>query len=277
MSSLPNSRFLVDPEKCIACGACARDCVAGIIAVRDKLARIEPENDAECIGCQHCLAVCPTAAVSVAGRKPEDSRPVDAFDPAALENLIRSRRSVRQFAPDPVEPETFRRILDVVANAPTGVNARHRRFTAILDAKVMDVFRDRAARTLAGDPGRLPAGQEWLADMVRAWLEQGVDMICRGAPHMLVVSVGPEEVCALPDCLIALSYFDLYAQANGIGTTWCGIVEAILRLYPESRTWLGIPDDHEIGYAMLFGRAGVHYPRTAQHEPEDVVLIEALR
>ncbi len=93
----------------------------------------------------------------------------------------------------------------------------------------------------------------------------------------MVVSGGPQGACKIPDCLIALSYFDLYAQANGIGTTWCGIIDTVLRFYPEIRKWLGLPDDHELGYAMLFGPAGVTYPRAAQHPAEDVFVVDALR
>lgn len=276
-AQLPISRFTVDSRKCTACGLCAADCPARIISIVDNLARVEPERDEECLGCQHCMTICPAGAVSVAGRNPADSRAVEAFNPAALENLIRSRRSVRRFAPGAVDPVLFRRILDTVANAPTGVNIRHRRFTAILDPKVMADFRDRVTRALVENPGALPEDAGWIADMARSWRDGGEDEILRNAPHMLVVTAGPEGVCKVADCVIALSYFDLYAQANGIGTTWCGIVESVLRFFPESRKWLGIPDDHEIGYAMLFGPAGVHYARTGQHEAEDAAILDSLR
>lgn len=276
-TELPNSRFIVDPDKCVACGMCVLDCPAHIIAIERGLARIAPDKDEDCIRCQHCLAVCPYGAVSVAGHAPEASQGVGKFDPAPLDNLIRARRSVRQFAPGGVDPDLVKRILDTVAYAPTGVNIRHRRFTVILDTAVMDAFRDRTARALVDNAALVPEESSWLVDIAREWLEEGVDRLCRGAPHMIVVTAGPEGVCKEADCLIALSYFDLYAQANGVGTTWCGMVAAILRFFPESRKWLGIPDDHVIGYAMLFGPAGVHYPRTAQHEPEDVVFVEKLR
>jgi nitroreductase/NAD-dependent dihydropyrimidine dehydrogenase PreA subunit len=276
-AQLPNSRFAVDAEKCVACGLCVKDCPARIISIRDKLAHIDPEKDGDCLNCQHCLAVCPHGAVSVAGCRPSGSRAVEPFAPSALENLILSRRSVRQFAPGSVDPALFRRVLDTAANAPTGVNIRDRHFTAILDADVMAAFRDRVSRALVDNAGMLPEDSSWMADMARSWLDGGEDEICRGAPHMLVVTAGPDAACKAADCIIALSYFDLYAQANGIGTTWWGIMETILRFFPESRKWLGIPDDHEIGYAMLFGPAGVHYARTAQHAAEDVVVLDALR
>ena len=71
-----------------------------------------------------------------------------------------------------------------------------------------------------------------------------------------------------PDCLIALSYFELFAQANGVGTVWNGLAKwAINDLLPETRHLLGIPDDHIFGYAMVFGYPDVHFTRTVQHYP----------
>lgn len=271
------SGFRVDAEKCVACGACVKDCLAGIIELDGSVAAIRAENDDECVRCQHCLAVCPTGAVSVAGAVPEMSLPAAGLSPEALERFIRSRRSVRQFAPQGVPPDEIRRILDVVACAPTGVNMRHRRFAVILEPAVMDDFRARTAKTLVEKEKSLPPDTVWLVELARLWLDSGVDVICRGAPHLLVVTAGPNQVCKVPDCLIALSYFDLYAQACGIGTTWAGMVEGVLRQCPESREWLGIPPDHEIGYAMLFGRAGVAYSRTVNHAAEDVAILSTLK
>ena len=72
----------------------------------------------------------------------------------------------------------------------------------------------------------------------------------------------------MPDCLIALSYFELFAQANGIGTVWNGLAKwAINDLVPATRHLLGIPDDHLIGYVMAFGKPAVQYYRTVQHGP----------
>ena len=50
---------------------------------------------------------------------------------------------------------------------------------------------------------------------------------------MIVVSAPPEESCAEQDGVIALSYFELYAQSLGIGTVWCGLVQACLKAFPE--------------------------------------------
>ena len=71
--------------------------------------------------------------------------------------------------------------------------------------------------------------------------------------------------------MIALSYFELFAQTLGVGTVWDGLAKwAINDLLPEFRTRLGIPDDHVIGYAMAFGKPAVQYARTVQYGPPQV-------
>ena len=48
------------------------------------------------------------------------------------------------------------------------------------------------------------------------------------------------------------------AQARGIGTLWCGLLYWCLRdVLPDFLPRLGIPDTHQLGYAMLF-RLSLH-------------------
>ena len=276
---LPISRFSADPEKCIACGLCVRDCPAGIIVITEQTASIPPENDGDCIGCQHCLAACPTAAVSVMGKKPGDSLSLADFEPDAenLETLMRGRRSVRQFMPEPVPVDVLKRLLEITSYAPTGVNARRRRFTVIRERAVMDAFRERICRKLADSAASIPEEASWMVEMADDWLSGGDDGIFRSAPHLLMASTAADSPCSDVDAVIALSYFDLIAQANGVGTVWAGMVHNILRFFPECREWLGIPADHVIGYAILFGIPTVDYARTAQYGPEEVVMLESLK
>lgn len=267
--------FSADADKCVACGKCVEDCPAAIIAMEDGTARVAAEDMEDCIGCQHCLAICPTAAVSVAGVRPEGSRPLARPDAESLDLLIRGRRSVRKFS-GPVDRALFDRVMETVAHAPTGTNSLLRRFTAVLDEKALAEYRDRSCRALVEAGDRLPESLSWLASAASKWLDKGRDVIFRGAPNLIVVTSHPEASTPEADCLIALSYFDLVAQANGIGTVWCGMADFMHRALPETRAWLGIPEDHVAGYAMLFGMSGVSYARTAQRKPEEVAIVDGL-
>jgi nitroreductase/NAD-dependent dihydropyrimidine dehydrogenase PreA subunit len=272
--------FTVNRHTCTSCGECAADCPARIITfAEDGFPQILPEQEAGCYKCQHCLAICPTGAVSILGRKPEESITLAGNypRPEQLETLMKGRRSVRRYRDQNVEPALLQRLLEMAWHAPTGVNSRQVRLTVVDDKGKMTKLRK---EVLAG-VGRLvrenalPERFAFYADFVRVWEEEARDVVFRGAPHLLVASAPQDVPCPLPDCLIALSYFELFAQANGVGTVWCGLAKyAIDDLLPETRTSLGIPEDHLIGYVMLFGMPAVSFSRTVQHRPTLIHRVE---
>jgi len=267
--------FNVNKQTCIKCGKCVADCPARIISEEKGSPFITQENETGCYRCQHCLTICPTGSVSILGLDPADSLPLteNLPDPAQMELLVKGRRSVRQYKTENLEPDVMQRLLDVACYAPSGMNARQVCFTVVDDREKLAKLRDDVMIGLGCivRENRLPEGMEFFANFYRAWEEQGIDILFRGAPHFLVVSAPQNIVTPVQDCLIAMTTFDIFAQTLGVGTVWDGLAKwAINDLMPEFRTRLGIPEDHVIGYAMAFGRPAVQYARTAQHAPHQI-------
>jgi len=273
--------FSIDHDKCTRCGQCVQDCVVRIIAMDDACPAIIPGKEGSCLECQHCLAVCPSGAVSILGKHPEDSLSLagNLPSPEQIETLMKGRRSVRQYRDENVPPEQIRELLDVACHAPTGVNFRQVLFTVVDDKEIMANLRqitmDGLARLMR--EGRLPPGRDYFNDCVRAWEEEGIDTIYRGAPHLLIASA-PHD-CPTPeaDCLIALAYFELYAQSRGIGTVWNGLAKwTFSELLPELCGKLGLPGNHKLGYVMAFGVPEVQYHRTVQRGPAQIARVSRL-
>ena len=65
-------QFKVDAERCSQCGLCVQDCPFGAMAMEEY--PVIPDENA-CLRCQHCLAVCPTAAISILGKDPDQKPP----------------------------------------------------------------------------------------------------------------------------------------------------------------------------------------------------------
>ena len=260
-------QFQIDEERCIQCGECAEDCPAGVISMEDYPTIT---NEDGCYRCQHCLAVCPEGAVSVLGRNPDASTTLEGNmpDPASMETLIKGRRSVRRYSDKDLNPILIDELLDIACHAPTGVNAQGVLFTVIKEGAVLKNLRKEVLTELTQlqDAGKLPEGfvGQYLGAAVDAWREAGKDLIFRGAPHLLITSAPKETPSPAQDTLIALTTFQLMAHARGVGTVWNGMVMMALAVCSGLAARLGIPENHMLGYAMVFGEPSVEYHRTVQ-------------
>jgi len=242
-------------------------------ATPPKISRRDAMN---CIGCQHCLAICPAAAISILKKAPEDSLPVDraALPTLAQMNLlVRGRRTVRHYQDADVDRELIGRLLAATANAPSGVNRHQLTFSIIDDRTVMRTLRE---STLAGldalnSAGQLPEHFGYLKEAPAAYRRDGTDILFRTAPHALIVSAGPESVCPAEDGALALAYFELLAQSAGLGTVWWGLLKMLTTALPDLKTRLGIPKDDPYFYGMLFGVPAVRYARTVQRDDAAIV------
>ena len=270
-------QFRINEELCIQCGECAADCPAGII-VMDGYPKITDES--RCYLCQHCLAICPTEAVSVLGKDPGASTKLSGYmmDSGQLEILIKGRRAVRRYTGKELPQSLIDELLAIAWYAPTGVNSQAVLFTVVREAKVMAGLREEVMSGLAKliALGKLPEGfvGQYMGMAVKSWQEEGKDIIFRGAPHLLLTSAPKNSPCPVQDTHIALTTFQLMAHARGVGTLWDGLFMIALSLLPDLAGRLGIPNDHLLGYAMVFGEPAVNYHRTVQRGPAQVNVVK---
>lgn len=274
---MTNINFKVDKTKCINCKKCANDCFAKIIKMSaENTPLISEEDEQYCIKCQHCLAICPTGAISILEKNPENSKPCSNFpDSEQLLNLIESRRSIRIYKHENLPSKDLQKLKEILKFSPTGCNNHKLHFSIIDDVEVMDRFRNRTNNKIKKILLSLPINsvKNKFAKYRKEFLN-GEDIIFRGAPHMIVVSSPINAPCANEDGIISLSYFELYAQSRGIGTLWCGFAQICLKLFPELCEFLQIPDGYKPIYVMLFGPTNVKYQRTIQPEEYTITSVK---
>lgn len=266
--------FTVDTEKCIQCKQCVTDCPVSIIRFEDGYPAIAASREARCLKCQHCLAVCPTAAISILGIQPENCIPLKNNLPSSdqLETLMRGRRSVRRFKSENVDTALIDRLIKVSANAPTAKNAMPLQFSVVDNMDVMKKISERTYNYInyAISEHRVPDEMSHFYGMSKAHAK-GADIIFREAPHMLVVSSPTSGSSPMIDIAIALTHFDLAATNAGLGSLWCGFaLQAFIHFVPDYKELLGIPQDHEAAYVLMFGKPAVKYFRTVDRNQQKI-------
>ena len=91
---------------------------------------------------------------------------------------------------------------------------------------------------------------------------------------LLLISNDNDASCVLQDPFIFLSYFELMAQNSGVGTLWCGLLYWALKdILPDLLPKLGIPENHTLGYAMLFGYPAFSYYRTVERDTAPINVV----
>lgn len=269
--------FKLDTNKCIKCKKCISECITGAI-VPDENNQPMMVHTEKCIKCQHCLAVCPVGAITFNNKNPENSEVPGFSNPNELLKLIKSRRSTRKFQKVNVSKDTLEKLKDMLKYTPTGCNNHKLQFSFIDDIEVMDDFRVKVNSKIINILNKQPA--KFLINQTNKFVKykeaflNGEDIIFRDCPHMVVVSAPIDAPCHREDGIIALSYFELYANSLGLGTLWCGYAQAVLKIFPEFCEYLKIPKNYSPVYCMLFGGKDVEFKRTTQPEEYDYVTIE---
>lgn len=271
---MSNLNLKIDKSKCIQCGKCIKDCICSVLEFGDeKIPKIANGGENRCIKCQHCFAVCPTGALSILGKKPENS-PSVLQEPNSEEvlKLIQTRKSIRKFKTENLSKDKFNKLKEMLPWIPTGCNDHRLLFTFIDDIDAMARFKNKTYKLMKEMYEKAEQTEEEKKLLAfKNPVLNGDDIVFRNAPHLAVVCSPKDAPCADVDPIIALSYIELYAQSMGIATVWCGIATYCLEAFPELVKELKIPNDYKPVYCMLLGVPDIKYKRITQPEKYKII------
>ena len=127
-------KLTIDQDKCINCHLCEKACFLTRFCGFDSL---EGAAEQYCIGCGHCVAVCPRQAITHSGVKStEPIGPVPGE--AEVLNLLMKTRSVRHFKPDPVSRETWNVLRRAAEYSQSDLNAQSIRLKKLAQEGLLD-------------------------------------------------------------------------------------------------------------------------------------------
>lgn len=251
-------QIIIDETLCTRCNTCSSVCVLRVVekATRSSLPVIAPENIRTCFSCGHCEAFCPQKALTLDFRLEEKKSSVFSegrIDAPELSSYMKRRRSVRSYATQPVPKEVIAHVIDVARYAPSGGNGQPVRWTVFQnpsDVRSVSALTIEWMRTL--QPACSPLA-DYVRPVIEAW-DNGMDDVCRNAPHLLLAHVpGNESGYDPTDAIIALAHFDMAAPSFGLGTCWAGFVKMAADRYKPLQDFLAVPAGRRVAYAMIFG------------------------
>ena len=257
----------IDNTRCTGCGLCIKDCITGNIRAENGKAVVS----GPCFLCGHCVAICPQNAVS-APEYADD--PVIPYDPATFsvptENLlhmIRFRRSVRNFQPQPVEKEKLLLLAYAGRHTATAKNTQGCRFVFVQEElqAFKTVFWSAAERALETAED-LPYRKTLQRFCSQKDLPPQEEYLFRNAPAVLFISA-----CSPLDAGLAAQNMELTAVTLGLGTMYNGYLCRMVNALPEVLRWLRL-ENAGVDACMLLGIPAVQYHRTAPRRTGDVDL-----
>lgn len=133
--------------------------------------------------------------------------------------VIRSRRSIRAYKPDPPKEEELKTIVEAGVYAPTAMNQQKWHFTVVEDKAVLAKMAANARENV------LTSGIDFLAERAK-----DPNFNCyNNAPVVIVITAEADNKFAEFDCGCAAENMALTAESLGIGTVMMGMPEFALQ------------------------------------------------
>ena len=240
----------IDGDKCIVCSKCIDDCPNSYLYLEDEKIHT---NEKGCMECGHCYAICPQGAITMTNYDSADEEVVlmSEINPETLLNAMKSRRTIRQFKPDPVEDEKIEKILEAGRYSPTGANRQKVSYT-ILGSK------QREAEEIC--LGLFRKGKKFgsvFADYLKR-IEIDDNFFFKGAPLVIVVASK-----STVDGGLASSYMEIMAESLGLGVLYSGFFVACSKMSRKLKKLLELEKGYDVVTCMVIGYPDVKYKRIA--------------
>jgi nitroreductase len=179
-----------------------------------------------------------------------------------VEEAISGRRSVREYASEPVDEPTLRRLIGASVKAPNAVNDQPWAFTVVRDQALLDrISREAKAHMLE----TMRPGSR--SEHFRARLSDPEFQIFYFAPALVVISAVADGPWIVEDCSLAAENLMLAAYSEHLGTCWIGFAQGFLNT-PAGKSLIGAPVDSVPIAPIIVGKPKALPPPVPRREPE---------
>ncbi len=245
----------IDKDLCKKDHVCVFECPFKLLQIDENKFPV-PVKGAEkmCIDCGHCLAVCPHGALTLKGVGPDDCEPVNPEllpDTKSMEHFFKTRRSIRTYKRKTVSEKTIDQLIELTRWTPTARNLQ--------PVHWMVAHNPETVKSFAGMVVNRMKETNYMPPITKAW-DKGLDMIMRGAPHLIIAHADSSGFNPGADCSIALAAIETAAPSFGLGACWAGFFMGMANVYLPIVEKLNLPANHKVYGALMIG-----YPKFKYH------------
>lgn len=251
------NRVKINFDKCIGCGLCSKICPAYNIKIVDKKANTILNK---CIECGQCFAVCPQKAVSIEGYDdiPVEKTTLSKINPQELLELIRFRRTIRQFKQEQVPKEVIEQILEAGRLTHTAKNMQDVSFV------VLEKEKDRVEKMAVKLFRKVKPFAGLFNPMVRnAKIDDHFFFF--NAPLVIVILAKDKT-----NGILASQNMEFIAETNGLGVLFSGFFTMAVNASPKIRKAIKVPKHKKVAMTLVLGYPRVKYLRSTPHKNLDV-------
>lgn len=247
----------IDPKACIGCGLCVTDCPASNIVLQDKKASVIEDT---CIMCSHCVAICPKHAVSITGfpEEPVEKSTMLRLDPQEVLEVIRFRRTIRQFQKRKIDDAVLAHILEAGRLTHTTKNLQDVSYI------VLDKERAHMEQLAVQFFRKLKPFADRFSSMAKRTTIHD-HFFFFNAPIAVLILAKDEINGAL-----AAQNMEFVAEAHGLGVLYSGFFTMASKYSRRLRKALQLPKGKKVVTTLVLGYPAVRYQRSAPHEALDI-------
>lgn len=253
-------QIMINKDKCVGCGMCAKVCVAHNIAINNKKAETILDD---CIKCGQCTAVCPKEAISISGY---DERQIDKkedvrLNPDDVLEVIRFRRSIRQFKQKEVPREVIEQILEAGRLTHTAKNLQDVSFV------VLDKEKDRVEQMAVSLFRKMKPFADLFSPMAKN-NKINDHFFFFNAPIAIVILSKDKT-----NGILAAQNMEFAAEANGLGVLFSGYFTMAANHSRKIKNAIKVPKGKSIAMTLVIGYPDVKFFRSVQREKLDVTYM----
>ena len=185
-----------------------------------------------------------------------------------FDELLKQRRSIRQYQDKPVSIEVIHQILNESTLAPNTGNEQPWKFIIVNNKEIIKRISDESKKNILK---RIVANPDDYAKRYQEMLENTSFNVFYNAPCLVMILGYANLKNLYVDCALAASYIMLAAVSRGLGTCWVNLGAEIHD--QEMRNELGIPDNCSIVAPIILGYPDKIPPAPKRNAPEILKII----